>query len=127
MFDKLGWEVGAARGRLLLALGFIQGEVEINDEFVKSFYQCPTCMRCEAECPSGVPVINIIREVRRTLVSREIPIPFSHKGMFDVISKLTRREGFNSKWLSLIEGGRSRLFSGLSSLYRATFRLRFRF
>ena len=104
MFDKLGWEAGAARGKLLLALGFIQGEVEINDEFVKSFYQCSTCMRCEAECPSGVPVINIIREVRRTLVTRGISIPFSHKGTFDVISKLTRREGFNSNWLNLIEG-----------------------
>ena len=105
MFEKTrGWDTGVARGRLLLAWGLARGELEINDKLVEAIYQCPTCMLCEQECTAGVNVTEIIREARAFIAEKGAPIPFSHKGAFDTVARITLRDGLNRDWLDLIEG-----------------------
>ncbi len=105
MFEKTrSWETGVARGRLLLAWGLARGDLEINDELVEAIYHCPTCMLCEQECTAGVKVTEIIREARTYIAESQISIPFSHKGAFDTVARITLRDGLNRDWLDLIEG-----------------------
>ena len=105
MFEKTqGWDSGVARGRLLLAWGLARGELEINDSLVEALYQCPTCMLCEQECTAGVNVTEIIRETRAFVAEKGTPIPFSHKGAFDTVARITLRDGMKRDWFDLIEG-----------------------
>jgi len=105
MFQKTrGWDTGVARGRLLLAWGLARGELEINDELIESLYRCPTCMICEKQCTAGVKVTEIIREARAAIVESGASIPFSHRSAFDIVAKITLRDGLERGWLDLVKG-----------------------
>lgn len=105
MFTRAGgWEDTTPKGRVMLALGLRQGEVEINDELIRDFYQCSTCMQCEVNCPAGAKVTEIIRETRGAIVEAGVSVPFAHKGLFDIVSRMTAREGLTPNWKDLIKG-----------------------
>jgi Fe-S oxidoreductase len=105
MFAKTkGWDTGVARGKLLLSWGLARGELEINDKLIEALYQCPTCMLCEQECTAGAKVTEIIREARALIVERGVSVPFSHKGTFDTVARITLRDGLHRDWLDLIRG-----------------------
>ena len=94
MFEKTkGWDTGVARGRVLLAWGLARGELKINYELINSLYRCPTCMLCEQECTAGVKVTEIIREARAFIAEKGALVPFSHKGAFDTVARITLRDG----------------------------------
>lgn len=105
MFAKTkGWDTGVARGKLLLSWGLARGELEINDKLIEALYQCPTCMLCEQECTAGAKVTEIIREARAVIVEEGTSVPFSHKGTFDTVARITLRDGLHRDWLDLIGG-----------------------
>jgi len=105
MFEKVnGWETGVARGRIQLAWGLTQGELEINDTLIEALYQCPTCMLCEQECIGGVKVTEIIRGARALLAEQGVAPPFSHRAAFDIVARMTLSEGLNRDWVDLIQG-----------------------
>ena len=105
MFEKTrGWDTGVARGRILLAWGLARGELEVDDKLVEALYQCPTCMLCEQECTAGAKVTEIIREARALVVEKGASVPFSHKAAFDVVARITLRDGLNRDWVDLIKG-----------------------
>jgi heterodisulfide reductase subunit D len=99
-----GWDHTTPRGRAILALGLRRGEVEINDELIRAFYQCPTCMQCETSCPAGAKVTEMIRETRAALAEAGVSVPFSHKGVFDIVARMTSKEGLTRDWQDLIKG-----------------------
>ena len=60
-----------ARGKMLLAKEVMEGELDLNDELIETFFQCTTCAACAQQCPSGVQVPEIIKAVRRDMVQAE--------------------------------------------------------
>ena len=57
----------SARGKMLLLQEVMDGDIELNQELIESLCQCTTCANCSTNCPSGVSVPDIIREVRKDM------------------------------------------------------------
>jgi glycolate oxidase subunit GlcD len=57
-----------ARGRVILAYHLLTGRLEPSKELAERFYQCTTCHNCNAVCPAGVRVADIIEAARARLV-----------------------------------------------------------
>ena len=58
-----------ARGKMILLQEIMDGKLEICDEIIESLFQCTTCASCANNCPSGVNVPQILKAVRKDLVS----------------------------------------------------------
>jgi glycolate oxidase len=57
-----------ARGRVILAYHLLTGRLEPSKELAERFYKCTTCLNCNAVCPAGVKVADIIQAARVRLV-----------------------------------------------------------
>jgi glycolate oxidase len=57
-----------ARGRVILAYHLLTGRLEPSKELAERFYKCTTCLNCNAVCPAGVKVADIIQAARARLV-----------------------------------------------------------
>jgi glycolate oxidase len=57
-----------ARGRVILAYHLLTGRLEPSKELAERFYQCTMCHNCNAVCPAGVKVADIIQSARTRLV-----------------------------------------------------------
>ena len=57
-----------ARGKMLLLKEVMDGHIELNDELIETLFQCTTCASCFENCPSGVNVPEIIKQVRKDMV-----------------------------------------------------------
>ncbi|MEM3088338.1 MAG: (Fe-S)-binding protein [Candidatus Bathyarchaeia archaeon] len=84
-----GWESTAPRGKIQLIYGWKKGEIPADDYFIEKIYQCSTCDRCTKECPSGVPVLEILKDARRQLVKEKIGpyLPFKYADENIVVTK----------------------------------------
>lgn len=56
-----------ARGRVILAYHLLTGRLEPSKELADRFYKCTTCLNCNAVCPAGVKVADIIQAGRARL------------------------------------------------------------
>jgi Fe-S oxidoreductase len=75
-----------ARGKMLLIKEVMDGKLELGDELIETLFRCTTCASCANNCPSGVNVPEIIKQVRKDIVN----IGFCHpafKGMKKVLEK----------------------------------------
>ncbi|MEJ2588405.1 MAG: (Fe-S)-binding protein [Deltaproteobacteria bacterium] len=77
-----------ARGKMLLLKEVMDGNIELNDELIETLFQCTTCANCYENCPSGVEVPAIIKQVRKDMVSIGSCHP-AFKGMNEVLEKHT--------------------------------------
>jgi glycolate oxidase len=57
-----------ARGRVILAYHLLTGRLKPSKELAERFYQCTTCLNCNAVCPAGVNVSDIVQAARKRLV-----------------------------------------------------------
>jgi glycolate oxidase len=58
-----------ARGRVILAYHLLTGRLEPSKELADRFYKCTTCLNCNAVCPAGIKVPDIIQAARTRLVN----------------------------------------------------------
>jgi len=58
-----------ARGRVILSYGLLTGRLEPSKDLADRFYKCTTCLNCNAVCPAGIKVPDIIQAVRTKLVN----------------------------------------------------------
>ena len=58
-----------ARGKMLILKEVMDGKIELNDELIETLFQCTTCANCFTNCPSGVNVPDIIKQVRKDMVN----------------------------------------------------------
>jgi len=65
VFIETGDEAGVARGRISLAEALLEGRVGYSERFQESLSKCLDCLRCDADCPSGVAHELIIQAVRQ--------------------------------------------------------------
>ncbi len=77
-----------ARGKMLILKEVMDGKIELNDELIETLFQCTTCASCFKNCPSGVNVPDIIKQVRKDMVSIGSCHP-AFTGMQEVLSKHT--------------------------------------
>jgi len=57
-----------ARGKMLVLKEVMDGTIDLNDELIETLFQCTTCASCSEQCPSGVNVPEIIKQVRKDMV-----------------------------------------------------------
>ena len=57
-----------ARGRVILAYHLLTGRLKPSKELAERFYKCTTCLNCNAVCPAGVKVSDIVQAARMRLV-----------------------------------------------------------
>ena len=77
-----------ARGKMLILKEVMDGEIELNDALIETLFQCTTCANCFENCPSGVNVPEIIKQVRKDMVHIGSCHP-AFKGMDAVLKKHT--------------------------------------
>ena len=56
-----------ARGRVILSYHLLTGGLEPSKELAEKFYRCTMCLNCNAVCPAGVMVSDIIQAARTRL------------------------------------------------------------
>ncbi|HXX36010.1 MAG TPA: FAD-linked oxidase C-terminal domain-containing protein, partial [Thermodesulfobacteriota bacterium] len=57
-----------ARGRVILAYHLLTGRLKPSKELAERFYKCTTCLNCNAVCPAGIKVSDIVQAARVRLV-----------------------------------------------------------
>jgi len=77
-----------ARGKMLLLKEVMDGKIDLSDDLIESLFQCTTCASCTENCPSGVEVPEIIKQVRKDMVHLGSCHP-AFKGMHEVLEKHT--------------------------------------
>lgn len=77
-----------ARGKMLILKEVMDGKLELNDELIETLFQCTTCASCFKNCPSGVEVPEIIKQVRKDMVNIGSCHP-AFTGMNEVLQKHT--------------------------------------
>jgi len=73
---------------MLLLKEVMDGKIPLDDELIETLFQCTTCASCEKNCPSGVSVPTIIKQVRKDMVNIGSCHP-AFKGMNEVLQKHT--------------------------------------
>jgi glycolate oxidase iron-sulfur subunit len=74
-FQKTGWEYESPRGRIHLAIDFLDGKISPDHTALSTFDRCLGCHRCEHACPENVSYSSI----RQTVQDLRIALyPHSH-------------------------------------------------
>jgi Fe-S oxidoreductase len=53
---------------MLILKEVMDGTIDLNDELIDTLFRCATCASCSEQCPSGVNVPEIIKQVRKDMV-----------------------------------------------------------
>lgn len=77
-----------ARGKMLLLKEVMDERIDLDDNLIESLFQCTTCASCAENCPSGVKVPDVIKQVRKDMVFIGTCHP-AFKGMNEVLDKYT--------------------------------------
>lgn len=67
VFNELGWEKYAARGKVALTRAAIRGEIELNGSYAEVVYNCLLCLACVENCGGGVRLDRIVVAARSEL------------------------------------------------------------
>ncbi|MCK4952259.1 (Fe-S)-binding protein [Candidatus Bathyarchaeota archaeon] len=67
-FNQIGWESSSPRGKMKLIHGWAEGKIPLTDHLINQLYLCAGCEHCTVECPSGIPIVEIIKDARKELV-----------------------------------------------------------
>ncbi len=81
-----GWEHESPRGRVLLSGDLLAGKVAWTPGAVETLSRCLLCNSCVAECPSGVPVDDIILEARAKR-ARDLGLPAGKRALGRVLAR----------------------------------------
>ena len=67
LFSETRDEGAAARGKIHLAADVLEGRLQPTPALAEKFGLCLTCKACEASCPCGVKVVDIILAARASM------------------------------------------------------------
>jgi len=115
-FVDLLWDPPSSRGRIVLAYGMLEKELEVDDSVVKALYQCTLCRDCNRRCPSKVKVPDIVRAARADLVEAGFAYD-SHKAFIDNIKK-TGNIFADTEVMAPLREGETPVFVGCQYLAR---------
>ncbi|MBN2542381.1 hydrogenase iron-sulfur subunit [bacterium] len=78
IFKLTNWESDTPRGKLILAYGMINGDIEPTEDIAKKIFECFYCRLCEAGCSAKVPVTEILTDVRQVLLDDGFDVEGTH-------------------------------------------------
>ncbi|MFX0102181.1 MAG: 4Fe-4S dicluster domain-containing protein, partial [Candidatus Hodarchaeota archaeon] len=64
------WEIFGPRGRMLLSKGILNDEVKITERLHDGLFTCFFCNQCVEDCPSHIPITEVLVETRKHLVEK---------------------------------------------------------
>ncbi len=67
-YEEFHTEAMFAGGRLRLLRSYVEKNLPIDEDFVRTVYACSTCEQCVERCPIKLPYVDIIEDVRKKLV-----------------------------------------------------------
>ncbi len=74
VFREIRNETVSPRGKIFLAHLLSSGEAKVNNEAASLLSQCLLCRACSVECPSAIPVHEIVTAAR-SLAAKKLPSP----------------------------------------------------
>ena len=75
VFDSLGWEKYAARGKVALTRAVLDGKLELTASYAEVVNNCLLCLACVENCGSGVRLDRVILAARQELAEkRGLPV-----------------------------------------------------
>ncbi|UCH04071.1 MAG: (Fe-S)-binding protein, partial [Candidatus Thorarchaeota archaeon] len=79
------WESSTLRGRMAIARGILEGQLDYSDEMAERIFGCFMCGRCREECKKAAQIdaIAITRAMRADFVDRGVKIPEGGSKMAD--------------------------------------------
>jgi len=83
---ETAWDTDGARGKIALAYGLLNNEIESSDYVAKKIFQCTFCKDCMSKCPSNVEIIEIMGAAREHLVKTGHAMP-AHKYVVENVMK----------------------------------------
>lgn len=106
VLDILGKESASPRGKVYLAGLMARGEVPPGPRAEDLLSLCLVCGACSAECPSGLPVDQIITAARAAAASSRpySPYRFMYRSLFAQMSLLGKLPGFTSLFRGIAGG-----------------------
>lgn len=72
VFEEIRNETAAPRGKVFLAHMLSNREITVNTEVASLFSLCLLCRACSTDCPSAIPVHNIVTAAR-SLLNKKSP------------------------------------------------------
>lgn len=75
VYGETSREAMCARGRIQLLRGVVEGDLELTANLRDKIYACLGCNACNANCPSGVDVEELINEARAIMRRKGIELP----------------------------------------------------
>ncbi|MEW6685336.1 MAG: FAD-binding and (Fe-S)-binding domain-containing protein [Candidatus Edwardsbacteria bacterium] len=115
-FLNIMWDPPSGRGRMILAYGILEKEIEIDSSVVKALYQCTMCRDCNRRCPSKVKVPEVVKAARADLVEKGFAYD-SHKIIVENIKK-TGNIFADTEVIFPVQEGEVPLFIGCQYLAR---------
>lgn len=111
--DIGGTEADSGRGKVFLSYGLLTNEVEEEQSLVEALQRCPLCGRCEQDCPSQIPISDIVQTARRDLST----LLLAHQEMAEHIRE--RGNPYGEEQRPDTEGGSIALFPGCVATHQA--------
>ena len=86
VFKDLTWEPDGARGKIILAYGLLNGQIEPSQHVIDKIYQCTYCKDCLERCSANVSIPDILTAARADIVNAGFKYE-AHKDLLNKIKK----------------------------------------
>jgi len=103
------WESSTARGRMAIARGILEGQIDYSEDLGERIFGCFMCARCLEECKKAaqIDVIAITKAMRQDFVEKGIKIPDEGAAMADAAKEsgniFSDSPAVHNKWTEGLE------------------------
>ncbi len=73
--NTAGFESYTSKGKMMLMLGVLEGELGFTPKLAEIFFTCSTCGSCRVHCPVDIATTEIFEVFREDLVKNELALP----------------------------------------------------
>jgi len=83
------WESSTGRGKMAIARGLLEGDLDYTQDLVPRIFGCFMCARCTEECKKAaeIDIVTITKAMRADFVDKGVPIPEGGANMADTAAE----------------------------------------
>ncbi len=86
VFDDIGWDSVSPKGQNITAYNLLLGNLEPDEDVMKSLYRCTMCLDCTRRCPTSIETADIVAAARTGMVEKGFKNP-AHVELVDNVQK----------------------------------------